>query len=155
MSNMTSSPLATRLDELPLRPVVTVVRETSLDHVARVMRAHDVSAVIVGEPGEQVAIVTERDLAQALADGQPPSDPAVAIASRNPLTIRHRATVLEAATVMLREGVRHLVVTSDHRVVGVISQRDVLAAFVLALAPETIVIRLDRVTIEPPEMWLG
>jgi CBS domain-containing protein len=155
MPDMTWSPLGTRLDALPLRPVVTVVRETPLDHVARVMRAHDVSAVIVGEPGEPVAIVTERDLAQALADGRPSSDPVVAVASRDPITVRHRATVLEAAAVMLREGVRHLVVTADQRVAGVVSQSDVLAALVLGLAPDTVVIRLDRLTSEPPEMWLG
>ena len=59
----------------------------------------------------EIAIVTERDLTQALADGCEPGERVVAIASANPLTVAHHASVIEAATLMLNEGLRHLVVS--------------------------------------------
>jgi signal-transduction protein with cAMP-binding, CBS, and nucleotidyltransferase domain len=154
---MTAPPTSavTRLDELPLRPVVTVVPDAPLDQVARVMRAHNVSALVVGHAGDPVAIVTERDLTQALADGCPPGERVVAVASPSPLTVAHDASVIEAATLMLNEGLRHLVVSRQHRVVGIVSIRDVLAAFVSAVTPDTVFVRLQRITIEAPEYWLG
>jgi CBS domain-containing protein len=38
--------------------------------MSRARRTHDISALVVGEPGELVSIVTERDLTQAVADGR-------------------------------------------------------------------------------------
>jgi CBS domain-containing protein len=145
----------TRLDELPLRPVVTVAPDAHLGQVARIMRAHNVSALVVGHPGDPVAIVTERDITQAVADGCLPDERVVAIASSDPLTVAHDASVIEVATMMLNEGLRHLVVSRQHRVVGIVSIRDVLAALVSAVTPDTVFVRLQRITIDAPENWLG
>jgi hypothetical protein len=38
--------------------------------MSRARRTHDISALLVGEPGELESIVTERDLTQAVADGR-------------------------------------------------------------------------------------
>ena len=150
-----TTPAVTRVDELRLRPVVTVAPNAPLDQVARIMRAHNVSALVVGHPGDPIAIVTERDLTQALADRCPPGERVVAIASSNPLTIAHDASVMEAATLMLNRCLRHLVVSRQHRVVGIVSIRDVLAALVSAVTPDTVFVRLQRITIDAPENWLG
>lgn len=155
MVNPTPSPAVTRIDELRLGNVVTVAGDVPIGQVARIMRAHNVSSVVVGQPGDPVSIVTERDLTQALADARSANDPVSAIASKDPLTVSAGATVMEVATLMLREGLRHLIVTINHRVVGVISIRDVLAALVTAVTPDTVFVRLERVTIDPPELWLG
>jgi CBS domain-containing protein len=119
------------------------------------MRAHNVSALVVGHPGDPVAIVTERDITQALADGCLPGERVVVIASSDPLTVAHDASVIEVATMMLNEGLRHLVVSRQHRVVGIVSIRDVLAALVSAVTPDTVFVRLQRITIDAPENWLG
>jgi signal-transduction protein with cAMP-binding, CBS, and nucleotidyltransferase domain len=156
MTNTTpGSSVVTRISELRLGPAVTVTPDLRIDQVARIMRAHDVSALVVGEPGDPVAIVTERDLTQAMADRRPVTDPVATIDSDNPITIAHDATVMEAATLMLREGLRHLVVTRGRRVTGVVSIRDALATLVTAVTPDTVFVRLARVSIDPPELWLG
>jgi CBS domain-containing protein len=155
MTSTTPCSVVTRIDELRLRAAVTVTPDLHLDQIARIMRAHDVSALVVGEPGDPVSIVTERDLTQALADGRPAGDPVAAVASPGPLTIPHDATVMEAATVMLREGLRHLVVTRGRRAVGVVSIRDALAALVTAVTPDTVFVHLERLIVDPPELWLG
>lgn len=149
------SPAVTRVDELRLRPAVTVSPEAPIDQVARIMRAHNVSALVVGRAGDPVAIVTERDLTQALADGCPVTERVAAIASPNPATVAHDASVIEVATMMLDGGFRHLVVSRQHRAVGIISIRDALAALVTAVTPDTVFVRLERITLDASENWLG
>lgn len=56
---------------------------------------------------------------------------------------------------MLNEGLRHLVVSKRHKVVGIVSIRDALAALVSAVTPETVFVRLERITVGMPENWLG
>jgi CBS domain-containing protein len=144
-----------RVDDLRLRPPVAVVEDAPLDQAARIMRAHNISALVVGQPGELVSIVTERDLTQALADGRPPETEVGAIASAGPITVPPDATVMDVATLMLREGVRHLVVTRRGHAVGVVSMRDALAALVKAVTPDTVFVMLERMEIDTPEVWLG
>jgi CBS domain-containing protein len=144
-----------RVDDLPLRPPVAIVEDAPLDQAARIMRAHNISALVVGEPGERVSIVTERDLTQALADGRPPETAVGAIASADPMTVPPDATVMEVATLMLREGVRHLVVTRRDRAVGVVSMRDALTALVKAVTPDTVFVMLERMQVDAPGNWLG
>jgi CBS domain-containing protein len=143
------------VDDLGLRPVVTVAPDTSLGQVARVMRAHDISALVVGHPGELISIVTERDLTQALADGRPPDTAARAIASPRPVTVPPDASALDAAALMLRRGVRHLVVARNGQAAGVLSMRSALAALVAAVTPDTVVLMLEQLRLDPPELWLG
>ncbi len=119
------------------------------------MRAHDISALVVGEPGDLVSIVTERDLTQALADARPSETEVGAIASAKPLTVSPDATVMDVATLMLREGVRHLVVTRGDRAVGVVSMRDALAALVKAVTADTVFVMLEQMRVDAPELWLG
>jgi CBS domain-containing protein len=120
------------------------------------MRAHDISALVVGEPGGQVSIVTERDLTRAIADARPPETEVAVVASPDPLTVTTDMTVMDLATVMLRHGVRHLVVVGDNRrVVGVVSMRDALTALVQTVTPDTVFVMLQRVQIDAPEIWLG
>jgi CBS domain-containing protein len=119
------------------------------------MRAHDISALVVGRPGELVSIVTERDLTQALSDGLPPATAVTAVASPEPLTVPPDAAIVDAAMLMLRHGVRHLVVARGRHAIGVLSMRDVLAALVAAVTPDTILVMLEQLHVDPPELWLG
>jgi CBS domain-containing protein len=144
-----------RVADLRLRPAVAIAPTAPLDQAARIMRAHDISALVVGEPGALVSIVTERDLTQALADTCPRETEVGAIASAKPLTVSPDATVMDVATLMLREGVRHLVVTRGDRAVGVVSMRDALAALVTAVTPDTVFVMLEQVRVDAPELWLG
>jgi hypothetical protein len=48
-----------RIGDLGLRPAVAVGPKAPLDQAARIMRAHDISALVVGDPAGLVSIVTE------------------------------------------------------------------------------------------------
>jgi signal-transduction protein with cAMP-binding, CBS, and nucleotidyltransferase domain len=62
---------------------------------------------------------------------------------------------MDVATLMLREGVRHLVVTRGRRAIGVVSMRDALAALVKAVTPDTVFVMLERMQVDAPGNWLG
>lgn len=85
MTNASETQAVPWVDDLRLRPPVAIAPNAPLDQAARIMRARDVSALVVGEPGELVSILTERDLTQALADDRPPDTGVGTIASPDPL----------------------------------------------------------------------
>jgi len=119
------------------------------------MRSSNISSLVVNEPGRTVSIVTERDLTRALADGLESDTPVTAVASARPLTVTADSTVTDAATRMLRDGVRHLVVTRGDRAVGVISIRDVLGALLQTVTPEAVFVMVKQTWCDLPENWLG
>jgi signal-transduction protein with cAMP-binding, CBS, and nucleotidyltransferase domain len=108
----------------------------------------------VGEPGDLVSVVTERDLCGALADGLDAGTPVAEVASPEPLSLPTEATVLDAAMLMLGAGVRHVIVTLDSRAVGVVSMRDVLATMVRTVTPEAVLTMVEQVTVDTPGRWL-
>jgi signal-transduction protein with cAMP-binding, CBS, and nucleotidyltransferase domain len=155
MTTSSASGGGRRIDELRLRPIVTIAAGSRLDEVAHLMRTLNVSTLVVGDPDGPLAIVTEHDLTQALADGRSASDTVDAIASTDPVTVASDASVMEVATLMLRECLGHLIVTRRHRVIGMVSIRSVIAALVTTMTTDTVLVRLERHTIDPPAVSLG
>jgi signal-transduction protein with cAMP-binding, CBS, and nucleotidyltransferase domain len=152
------SDLAPRLEDLPVHPIVTISPAASLRTLARVICAHDNAVVLVGgptEPDAGRAVVTERDLTQALAEGRSPDTPVKDIATPVPQTLPTHATVMDAATLMLRHDADHLVVTRDDHSLGVVSLHDLLARFDQTVTTDTAFIHLGRSDCDRPEMWLG
>jgi CBS domain-containing protein len=133
-----------------IRPALVLGPRTSLSDTAAALRAREVSAAVVGEAGAPVAVVSERDITRAVAEGRDPATPVCDVATGDPVTVDRSTTVLDAAAVMLRLGVRHLVVAERQRVVGLVSMRDLLAALVTAATCESTVVRLTRFRIESP-----
>jgi signal-transduction protein with cAMP-binding, CBS, and nucleotidyltransferase domain len=144
-----------RMEDLALRPIVTIAPGESLRSAARTMRSWNIASLVVNEPAKPVMIVTERDLTHSLADGLDPDAPVATVASAHPLTIAADMAAVDAATRMLREGVRHLIVTRDNRAIGVVSIRDLLGALVQALTPDAVYVFVQQAWCDPPENWLG
>jgi signal-transduction protein with cAMP-binding, CBS, and nucleotidyltransferase domain len=143
-----SSPVAV----LAARPAVTVPQTCSLTHAAEVMKAEQVSSLVLED---RAGIVTERDLARAHGAGCAATDPVEAIASRHPVSVPGDMTVTAAAGLMLNEQVRHLLVELDTGAIGVVSMRDLLAVLLQAVDRDLWLTSL-RVAIETPsEMWIG
>jgi CBS domain-containing protein len=82
----------------------------------------------VREHGRLVGILTERDVARALADGVDPVETVVGeYMTRDPITVTPGTDAADAAVTMLELGVRHLPVTEAGTVVGMLSSRDLLS----------------------------
>jgi uncharacterized protein len=115
------------------RPPIRVGAGWSLQAAAHAMREANVSSVLV-DP--DTAIVTERDLTQALSAGLDPDSAVAAVSVTDLISVEQDATVVEAAGEMLRHEIRHLVVC-NHRgdVVGMVSLRDIMRILVDAMDP--------------------
>src|SRR4051812_49529869 len=112
-----------RIAELLSAEVVCVGRDSSLQDAAVIMRAANVSAVLVDGGA---AIVTERDVTSAFAAGCTQSTLVADVAVHDPVTVSADTSVVGAAAEMLAKNVRHLVITSGDAVVGVVSLRPVM-----------------------------
>ncbi|MGH2735765.1 MAG: CBS domain-containing protein [Actinomycetota bacterium] len=111
------------------RPLVTVGPQHSVADAARKMNERKVgSAVVLTENGEP-AIITERDVIRAVADGADLDSAAVAeYMTSNAVCASSSWDVTLAVRTMIERGFRHLIVVGDGgEVVGVLSIRDLVS----------------------------
>ena len=112
------------------RSLVTVDKQMTVQEVAKVMETKDVGSVLVmdKDSGEIAGIVTERDIVKkVVAKGVDGSSYLVkGIMSSPLLTIDSHKTIFEAGDYMDQKKVRHLAVTENGKVAGVISVRDLI-----------------------------
>jgi CBS domain-containing protein len=102
----------------------------TLSAAAELLAENDVGALLVTAGGQPRGIVTERDLVRAMAEGADLGDERVA--DRMSVQVEHVApdAPIEMATArMLEGGIRHLPVIDGERLVGMVSMRDLLAAY--------------------------
>ncbi|MFE0632578.1 CBS domain-containing protein [Streptomyces sp. NPDC058864] len=135
--------------DLMTRAVVSVRPDAPFKEIAKLLAEHDITAVpVVDEGGRPVGVVSEADLLRKEA-GQP--DPGGLLPARHPrpgersrvaattaeglmssppVVARPQWSVVEAARVMERRGVKRLpVVDEAGRLVGVVSRADLLRVF--------------------------
>jgi CBS domain-containing protein len=130
--------LAMRLGEFMQSPAYTCWPDTSLASAARSMEDHNVGSLLVTDHEGRIAgIVTDRDLALALAHGKDGTTLVEGVMSVNVVTIPEDATLDDAAGAMDSRGVRRLpVADSAGHPVGIICLDDLYRY----LTQETIVL---------------
>ena len=108
--------------------VLTIGPDHTLREAARSMAKRKVGAAIVLDPEEPgPGIITERDVLEAIAEGQSPDTERVGDHLSANLTFAAPDWSLErAAEAMVRGGFRHLVVVDGGDTVGVLSMRDIV-----------------------------
>jgi CBS domain-containing protein len=113
--------------------VVTVGPAHTLREAARLMSARRVGAAIVLDPeAPGPGIITERDLLEAIGNGQNPDTERVADHLSATLTFASPDWSLErAAEAMVKGGFRHLVVVENGETVGVLSMRDIVRCWTM------------------------
>ncbi|GAB3025450.1 CBS domain-containing protein [Natronobiforma cellulositropha] len=102
--------------------------DTVLDAV-RLMREERVGYVLVVRGADPVGILTEWDVLGLVAAEESPKTTLLETAMSAPvLTVEASLPLSDAATKMTTDNIRHLVVTDEEDVLGVLTQRDVIAA---------------------------
>jgi len=120
------SPLAAVIRRQP----VTVAPEASLREAVQMMSEKRVGSIIVVEPesGRPIGIFTLRDLLHRVVAKACDLDQMImsVMSDSGLLMLNWRATIYQAALMMARHGVHHvIVVDASERLVGVVSQEDV------------------------------
>jgi CBS domain-containing protein len=112
-------------------PVARIDPGATLHEAAEALVAAGVGALVVGTRGDPVGILTERDLLLVVAQGRDPGTTSVdAVAPRGLIWCDATATVAEVAEMMMERYVRHVLVERDGQLVGIVSARDLLGAYV-------------------------
>ena len=115
------------VESLMAAKVETVEPKQSLKYALQKMVRRNVGSVVVVEGENPVGIVTERDISRYVARQTNPLKTRVRnVMSRPLITIAHSATNQEAMAVMLKHGIRRLPVVEKGKLVGIVSQRDLL-----------------------------
>jgi CBS domain-containing protein len=110
---------------------VKVVRnDTSAQEIVATINKLDLDSVIVVQSGKPTGIITTRDiLIRMVEHGMAPSAVIAREIYTNPLvTIDESATVEEAVKLMKRWRIKHLPVTKDDRLVGMLTHTDIVFA---------------------------
>ena len=121
------------------RDVVTVAKDATIQHVAKVMTDESVSSVLVtdvdkpisndpeDDDGQVVGIITDRDLrSKVIAAGLDYTMTAQEIMQQDLVLLDSNAYIFEAVLAMLRENIHHLPVVVKKKPIGVISLSDIL-----------------------------
>jgi CBS domain-containing protein len=123
--------LARPVGSLALKPVVRIDRDATLQQAATRLRLADVSSALVGT--ESRAIVTERDITRAMADGADPDSPLSPYVERTPLWVTTTSLVSDVIRMMGHYEVRHLIVLdTSGEAVGVASMRGIVSVLLAA-----------------------
>jgi CBS domain-containing protein len=111
------------------RDLLTVDEKTTVLDAARLMVEHDVGSLVVERNRERIGILTERDiLKKVVAKSLHASFVTVKeVMSSPPVTIPHDRPLREAVDLMNRRRVRRMLVTEGGKIVGIVTQRDILA----------------------------
>ncbi len=112
------------------RPPITCSPDVSVREVLERINLNKVGSMVVSDPqtGKPVGIFTLRDLLQRVSLAEfDLSRPVAEVMTSNLVTLAPHVSAYEAAVSMASNGLRHLLVVDRERLVGVVSQNDVLS----------------------------
>ena len=120
-------------------PVLVVKDDASVEAAARLLATHNIGALVVlGNGGETVGIVSERDIVRSMAElgGRAAGEPIRDRMVRRVITCAPNESIAEVLSRMNANKIRHLPVVDGHALVGMISIRDVTSAWLTAIEVE-------------------
>ena len=113
--------------------VITAPIDATLVAVASELIEDQIGLVVLGTVDHVRGVVSERDVARAVASGWDPNTTlARDVASTKIVWCDATATVREVAEQMMEEYVRHVLVEEAGRLVGIVSARDLLGAYAMS-----------------------
>ena len=133
-----------RVADVMTNASVTESPSDSLRSAADTMWRQQTGSLLVMDAEELVGIITERDVMKAVAQGKDvDTTPVSDVMTKDVLTISPDTTAHEAARHMAARWIRHLPVVEGGRVVGLVSQRDLVGIFA-ALVQDPDGVQLDN-----------
>jgi CBS domain-containing protein len=113
---------------VPSDKFITVERDMDVQTAAGIMRDRRINSLFVTNGKEIIGILTDTDMVRRVVatDVDILTTTAEKIMSAPILTIEGDKSVLDASDLMAKTRIRHLGVTQDGKLVGMISVRDIL-----------------------------
>ena len=112
-------------------PVKSIDSELTVQEAAQQMHAKNVGSVLVRVYDKYVGILTETDLSQKIvANGLNPETTMVSSIMTQPILSMDRyMPIMEAEEFMKEKNIRHLAVTEEDKIVGILSIKDLVSCY--------------------------
>jgi len=112
-------------------PVKSIDSELTVQEAAQQMHATNVGSVLVRIYDKYVGILTETDLSRKIvAKGLNPEKTMVSSVMTKPILSMDRyMPVIEAEKFMKEKNIRHLAVTEEDKIVGILSVKDLVSCY--------------------------
>lgn len=128
--------------------VKTVPAEATIAEAARLMAKWKIGALVVTQGDSPVGIVTEGDISRSVAEEIDPKSKLSSLARKHLVSISPGERVEVAAKAMTEAGVKKLPVMEDGKLVGIITQTDIVnSSFALVTSLKEMV----RARYRPPD----
>ncbi len=110
------------------KPVIAIDKDGSVHEVAKIMSEKCIGCIVVTDKGAPVGITTERDILQrVVAKGLDASKVKMKeIMSKPLITVNGSMPIINAIRVMEKNNVRRLLVVEKGKLIGIVTQRDLL-----------------------------
>jgi len=112
-----------------MRTIVSIDSKAKVKDAARLMVEKGIGSLIANRDGLPFGIVTERDLMEKIAaEGVDPTKMTVSEVMTAPLTtVDAGSSIIDAARRMVEKRVKRLVVTDQDKIVGIVTQTDLVS----------------------------
>ncbi len=112
-------------------PVFSIDHDSTVQEAAQYMRVSNVGSLLIKEFDDFVGIVTETDLTRKVVGGglSPETTPISNIMTQPVQSIDRFLPIEEANQLMHQNKIRHLAVTEDEKIVGMLSIKDLVAYY--------------------------
>ena len=122
--------IAVKIGQVMTKDIISVETKASVSQAASIMVQNQIGAVVVTKDGAPVGIVTEVDILKRCCIGKICSEELKTkeIMTSPLITIDSDAAIGEAAILMSDKKIRRLLVTKKGKIVGMVTEKDVLRA---------------------------
>ncbi|MEM2095051.1 MAG: CBS domain-containing protein [Candidatus Caldarchaeum sp.] len=116
-----------KIKELIRKRPITVNGDATLHDVIKLMAEQNIGFLVVVEGNDIVGVFSERDVIRSLAEEKNLDKKVKEITRTDIIKLRSDKTIEDAAQVMGKHRIRHIVVVDERdKLVGVVSVRDIL-----------------------------
>ncbi len=112
-------------------PVFSIDSELTIQEAAQQMHAKNVGSILVRIHDKYVGILTETDLSRKVVAKRldPVTTMVSSIMTKSILTMDRYMPVKEAEEFMKEKNIRHLAVTEEDKIVGILSVKDLVSCY--------------------------
>ena len=120
----------TLVRDIMSKPVKVVREDTNLHEIIATFGNSDINSIIVVQAERPIGIITTKDaLVRGFEHGLPVTAIKAGMVATSPvITINQEATIDEAARQMKRQHIKHLPVVDNGKLVGIITDTDIMFA---------------------------
>ncbi len=112
-------------------PPVISLHTDNVQNIIQKMVTFDIGAVIVADSNKPMGIITERDiLAWELTNSENPTQKDARELMSPITTVEYDTTLTEALTLMHDKHIRRLAVTKEDKIMGIVTERRILASLI-------------------------